>query len=202
MPVSKDTKVQILSDHYKDTFSYVRQYLDIRDRMFLFILVLLALQFFQVSAPDESSKAILDFFETHIGFQITVNKDSLNAVLWFVLLSVVIRYFQANVHVNRQYNYLHKLEEKFTELFEEEVISREGSGYLNDYPLFSKWTNLVYTWVFPALLLISGGLKIVGDVPSWAEFSISHFFSCTFYFMIFLSTVLHMNFLHFGKENQ
>ncbi len=200
MAISADAKLEALTDHYKDTFHYVREYVGIRDRLFLVVLVLLGLQFFQISSPTESSTAIVEFFKSHFGFQIMINKLALNAVLWFALLSVVIRYFQANVYINRQYNYLHALEDKFTQLLGEKLITREGGHYLSEYPLFSDWTNLLYTWVFPILLILTGGFKTYSDWPGRENLGMAYFLSCIFYLMIATSTVLHMNFIHFGKK--
>jgi len=200
LAISDDAKLEALTDHYKDTFHYVREYVAIRDRLFLLVLVLLGLQFFQISSPDTSSTAIVDFFKNHLGFQISADKHSLNAILWFALLSVVVRYFQANVYINRQYKYLHVLEDKFTRLFGEKTIIREGKHYLSAYPLFSDWTNCLYTWVFPVLLLLTGGFKIYSDWPGNNDAGMAYVVSCIFYLMIVISTVLHMNFLHFGKK--
>lgn len=200
MAIGEEAKLEALADHYKDTFHYVREYVGIRDRLFLLVLVLLGLQFFQISSPDESSTAIVEFFKNTFGFQITVNKHSLNTILWFALLSVVVRYFQANVYINRQYKYLHTLEEKFTSLFGEKIIAREGKHYLSEYPLFSDWTNVLYTWVFPVLLILTGGFKTYSDWPGCEHLGMAYSLNCAFYLMIATTTVLHLNFIHFGKK--
>jgi len=136
----------------------------------------------------------------YIGSNISLNKDVLSTILWFALLSFVIRYFQVNVFINRQYNYLHELEEKFTKLFGEEVITREGKHYLSEYPYFSNWVDILYTWIFPTLLMLTGGFKVFSDWPGRENVGLAYFLSFMFYMMIAISSIFYMIFLHARKK--
>ncbi len=200
MSINDESTVTILHDHYADTCQYVRKLIGVRDRLFLAVLVLLGFQFFQISDPDQSSLAIVNSLNNYIGSNISLNKDVLSTILWFALLSFVIRYFQVNVFINRQHDYLHKLEEKFTELFGEKIITREGEGYLSEYPIFSNWTHLLYTWIFPMLLILVGGFKVYSDCPGYKNIEITYLLSCLFFLMIAISTTLYMLSLHAKKK--
>lgn len=196
MSISEDTQLEVLNDHYKDTCERIRENVGMRDRLFLFVLVVIGLHFFQVSDRDQSSQALISLLKEHAGFQITVNVDVLTAVLWFFLLSIVVRYFQANVYVNRQYDYLHGLEKQFEKLLGHALISREGAGYLSKYPRFSDWMHFIYTWAFPVLLLVTVVYKICVDWSGWERVIGAYAFSFISFLMIVVSTILYLIFLH------
>jgi len=162
----------------------------------------LGLQFFQISDPDQSSQTIVESLNNYIGSNISLNKDVLSTILWFALLSFVIRYFQVNVFINRQYKYLHNLENKFTKLFGEKIITREGEYYLSEYPVFTDWIDCLYTWVFPTLLMLAGGFKVFGDWPGFENVGLAYLLSFLFVLMIAISTILYMIFLHAGKKEK
>lgn len=199
MSISDEAQLGVLNDHYKDTCERIRENVGLRDRLFLFVLVVIGIHFLQVTDRDQSSQALLSLLKEHAGFQIMANVHVLTAVLWFLLLSIVVRYFQANVYVNRQYDYLHGLEGQFEKLIGHAVISREGVGYLSRYPHFSDWTHFLYTWAFPLILLAIVTYKIFADWPGWESVIGPYGISLVSYFMIAISTVLYLFFLHKKK---
>lgn len=196
MSISEDARLEVLNDHYKDTCERIRENVGIRDRLFLFVLAVIGLHFFQLSDRDKSSEALVSLLKEHAGFQITANVDVLTAVLWFLLLAIVLRYFQANVYVNRQYDYLHGLEKQFEKLLGDTLVNREGEGYLSKYPRFSNWMHFIYTWAFPVLLLVTVTYKICIDWSGWDKIIGAYTFSLISFLMITTSTVLYLIFLH------
>lgn len=192
--VSKDIEFQILYDHYKDSCINVREDIKARSRVFLFIVVLLMLQFLQITDPSETSKAMVGLFKNKVGLDVSVNQHAIGIIIWFALLSLVVRYYQINVYINRQYKYLHKLESRFKEISGKEMISREGGHYLLDYPAFSNGIHVLYTWVFPFLILLTGALKIYNEFPgNWQFF---YFFNSIFFLAIVVFTFLYLRFIH------
>lgn len=77
-------------------------------------------------------------------------------MLWFVLLCLVVRYFQTNIVVGRQYDYIHKVEDKLNAFYDiqGEMFTREGKSYLGKFQLFSTLSGYLYIIVFPVLLVI------------------------------------------------
>jgi|RhiMetdeSRZDD1v2_1073273.scaffolds.fasta_scaffold159700_2 hypothetical protein len=59
-----DTKLQILNDHYKDSFTHLRDYLKLRDWLFFLILIVMTLMSFQLYSPRESREVIYQFLMT------------------------------------------------------------------------------------------------------------------------------------------
>ena len=192
MKISNDVKLQVMLDHYKDSFGIIREHLKTRERIFLVILTLMSLQLLK-----ESSQSIVEFIRIQTGFEIASDKDAIKSILWFVLLASTSRYFQTNIHIEKQYRYIHALEKKFSDFSGEEIISREGKHYLSKYPLYSKWIGVLYTWVFPILLLVSCGLEIFRTWPGCDALGWPYVFNGVFCLMIFISVILYIGFMKF-----
>ena len=202
--ISRDTQVQVLADHYKDSFHIILEHLKLRERLFTFALILMGLQFLK-----ESSEVITKLLEEYANIQIVADKHIMGTILWFVLLAVVIRYFQTNIHIERQYKYIHGLEDRFSKIFKEKIIFREGGHYLSGYPLYSKWTGILYTWIFPLLLMFLGALKIFETWPNCNTIGVPYVLNLICYFMILISVILYIGFMKFDlvckikiKENE
>lgn len=167
MTVSEDRKLETLNDHYKDTFSHQLNYLKQRNRLFFYLLVVLTLMFFQVVSPSESDTIISKFVSKKIGEDVVLKTSFVRGMLWFALLSLVLRYCQTTVHIERQYIYVHKLEKEVAAFYPNSVaFTREGKSYRKDYPILSDWADILYVWVFPVLLLIFITVKIFTEFPA------------------------------------
>ncbi|MCK4554512.1 hypothetical protein KAU19_06180 [Candidatus Parcubacteria bacterium] len=200
MTISTEKKFDILYDHYKETFSYVREYLKNREKLFVFALIVVFLQFLQISFSDQYIQVFSSFVEKQFNLNFIFNKEFLNGVLWFLLFSISLRYFQTNVLINRQYGYLHSLEDKLCDQAEDKnFISREGQGYLKDYPAFSDWAHIIYTWVFPILLIFVALVKIVLEHTLKEKFSCSLFLGDIFFIAICITTILYLVHIHKKK---
>lgn len=197
MAISEEKKLEILYDHYKDSFSYLYGYLKQREKLFLFVLIVVFLQFLQISFSEQYLLAFNSFVEQKINFNFSVGKGFLNNLLWFLLFSISLRYFQTNVLINRQYDYLHNLEEKICiKIEEEKYISREGNEYLENYPLFSNWTHFVYTWIFPILLILVSLAKIILEISGEEKCSFSLLMGGIFFFSVLITTILYLLQIH------
>ena len=99
MDISEDKKLEVLNDHYKDTFSHIRSYLKQRDRFFAYLLLVLVIMFLQVVSPGESDAVISKLIAEKAGKSVVINTAFIRGMLWFVLLSLVIRYYQITVDI-------------------------------------------------------------------------------------------------------
>jgi len=152
-----DDALMILHDHYKDTFGLIREREKQRDRSFLALIGLFAVLFLEVQYPSSfrgsaNSIAIL-------GAKVDVSSLPLAALLdasWVLTLTTVLSYCRAAVNIERQYSYLHKLEQWISRtLAVEPLYQREGLAYLQGYPVVLDWAWICYVFVFPALALIA-----------------------------------------------
>ncbi len=143
MAEQPEQRLDVLHDHYKESFSYVRERERQRDRLFLVLIGLFALLFFEAHYPRGFGGAL---GPVHVsGAEVDLGALPLPALLsasWVLTLAIALRYCQVSINVERQYSYLHRLEEKVSqELGDEEAYRREGRAYAKDYPLFSDWAG-------------------------------------------------------------
>ena len=196
---TEDTKFQILSDHYKDSFSYLQKFLKQRDIFFFLILIVVTLMLFQIYSPTDSGKAISQFVTNELELEDSIDISFIGSIIWFLLLSFVVRYFQTVVFIERQYNYIHKLEDQLSPFYNNDAFTREGKSYLSNYPLFSKWVSILYTIIFPVLLLGVISTKIITEINNITNGFQLVYINIIIFICIFMSTVLYLLLVHFEK---
>lgn len=192
-------KLQILHEHYKDTFLYIQQNIKLRDKLLLLILGVITLMLFQIYSPVQSGEAVSLFITKHLELKSLIAIEFLGSLIWFVLLSLVVRYFQTVVHIERQYSYIHCIEDLISPCYENKAFNREGKAYLTNYPLFSTWTWILYTMIFPILLLIVLVVKIIGEIHAVKGFSWLLNINIVIFLSVVVSTFLYLLLIHFKK---
>ncbi len=199
--ISDEKKIEILNDHYKDTFSQLSKYLEKRERLFSLILVTVVVLLFQLYSPSEANTTIGEFILKKLDLQSTVNIAFVNSVIWFILLGLVVSYFQTIIHIERQYTYVHGLEEQLSKEFHGKAFTREGKSYLKNYPQFDNWMHFIYTLVFPAVLILMVVLKIINEIYSLIGKGISPLliFNSGIALCIIISTTLYVRAMYFGR---
>lgn len=198
--LSEDAKVQVLHAHYIDTFSNIRSALSQRDRLFAYILIVISVMLLQVVAPKDADTALGTLVSEKLGLSGPRSLALLGAVLWFALLGFVVRYFQAVIYIERQYRYIHSLEELLTANYGgTAAFTREGRSYLSDYPLFSKWTSALYTIAFPFLLVLVLAVKIGTEFCRASALGWLFTFDALTFGAIGVSVVLYLVSLHWRK---
>src|SRR5829696_8318966 len=118
----EDAQREILHDHYKETFQYIRQRETLRDRLFLVLIGLYAVLAVQIQYPRKFDGTVETI--NLLGVEAAVSSLPLAAFLtatWVFVLAVTLRYCQTTINVERQYDYLHKLEEKLSPEFDNDV---------------------------------------------------------------------------------
>lgn len=163
--ISEEKKIEILYDHYKESFLCVKYFEKQRERLLAFLLMIVFFQFLLAFFSGESLDAFNAVIEKQIGFSFVLNEAVFSILFWFLLFSASLRYFQTNVLISRQYEYIHKLENDICKkVDDEDFIIREQLGYKRehkgDHPIFTNWVRIVYTWIFPILLISISFLRI------------------------------------------
>lgn len=195
----EDSKLQLLHDHYKETFAHIQDYLKLRDRLFFFILIVITIMLFQIYSPSESGEAVSQFICKKIELKSPIDITFISSIVWFSLLSLAIRYFQAVVHIERQYTYIHHIEKLLSVQYDNKVFTREGKSYLKNYPAFSCWAWILYTIIFPALLLIVVIVKIICDIRLAGYISLLQTINIIIAVCIVVSTLLYLMTVHLKK---
>lgn len=152
-------KVELLYDHYKDTYALHMDMRKKRDTFFIILCIGIALLFCFLLNPsdvfDSLYKMIQGYLSLELPFQITV----IQSFVWVIVLYIFIRYIQINIYIERQYKYIEQLENKISEQAEIE-FNREGKNYENEYPLVLNMIHIIYVWVFPIMSILIIVLKI------------------------------------------
>ena len=161
--LSEEAKIEVLHAHYLDTFKNIRNALSQRDRLFAYTVIAVTVMLLQIVAPKDTDAAIGKLVSSMLDLSGTFSLSVIGTVLWFAILGLVIRYFQTVIYIERQYAYIHSLEELLSAYYEGGAFTREGKSYLHNSPLFSKWTNAVYRIAFPLLLVLVLAVKLATE---------------------------------------
>lgn len=107
-----------------------------------------------------------------------------------------MRYYQINVYIERQYNYIHSLEE---DISREAGIKfdREGGDYLSNYPKMNSFMDILYKWIFPIIYCLIICYKIINEYIV-SKFSFLLILNTVLFISCFVLTILYLIFLH-GK---
>jgi hypothetical protein len=163
----KEAKFSSLCSHYKDTFDIHLSAMRRRDILFYWLLVMLSLFALQISSTEMVVSIVSEYTKQKMGINIDKNANFISALLWLLLLGGSIKYYQVNTEIERQYDYLHTLENSLNAFYPRTAIfTREGKSYLNNYPLFSNWVNLLYKFIFPGLILVSIIVRICNQLAT------------------------------------
>ncbi len=200
--IDNKQKAEILYDHYNNTFSYIKECIKKREKLFILAFVFLFINFLQIFFSEECLKIANRLLENEINAKslIFIGEGFFSNILWFFLLGVVIRYFQINILINRQYDYIHKLEKKICKLVNDKnFLTREGVAYLKKYSFFSDWVHILYVYIFPSLLLLISLSRIIVEFIKAGEITWSNFISTVFFILIAITTILYLVFIKFKK---
>ncbi len=195
-----DTKLEILSEHYTHTFDFLQTHLKKRDRLFMGVLLILIVMLFQIYTPEETSGLISQFISNKLDLKTPINFLYIQSIIWFVLLAMIIKYFQSVVFIERQYSYLHSLENLLSKEYEDRAFIREGTSYFKNYPVFLNWASFLYTTLFPAILAIVILSKIISEYNEYGFREVLIWFNGLFFVFIGISITLYLYVIHFKKE--
>ena len=174
MYASSEKKIDILNDHYKDTFSHLVNYRKQRDRLLLYLLGVVVIMLVYEMFPQQTAIVFSEVVSKKIGVDIV---DSIASFLvdqlplmFAGLLS--FRYFQLRALIERQYSYLQELEGELASLFYSGVpYTRESNFSLRENRNLSIWShkpyNLFFSSIFAFLIILSWVSGFVRHGFSW-----------------------------------
>ena len=187
-------KFNNLCAHYKDSFDIHTLTIRRRDALFYALLVTLAIFTLQLSSAETVVSIVNEYTIKMSGVKIGNNISFISTLMWLLLLGFSIRYFQIVLEIERQYDYLHSLEEELNRYYSESsAFTREGKSYLNKYPLFSNWAGLLYTLFFPIIVITIIIVKIDNEIEDMSSIGINKSIDLVCFFIIFISSALYMS---------
>jgi len=193
----EEAKFNNLCSHYKDTFDIHRATIKQRDTLFYGLLVILAVFTLQLSSTEMVVGVVNDYINNATGIKLGKSADFISTLLWLLLLGFTTRYYQVVLEIERQYGYLHALEEKLNGYYPEtKVFTREGKSYLSKYPLFSNWVWLLYTVFFPSLIIFSVIMRVNSEINGMQSIEVNQIIDFFCYLVIATSSILYIYRLH------
>lgn len=191
-------KIELLYDHYKETFSRIKESLNDRNHFFVMVFIVMAIQFLFATSADTISYVIITFIKEKYKIDIAAQISIIQSLLWLILLYFTMRYYQINVYIERQYNYIHSLEDNIA--IEAQVkFDREGGDYLSNYPKMNDFMDILYKWVFPIIYCLIISYKIIIEYIT-LKFNLLLLLNTILFISCFVLTILYLIFLH-GKRN-
>jgi len=192
-----DAEFNNLCSHYKDTYEIHLASVKQRDLLFYALLAVLALFSLQFTSTELVNNALVGLVKKQIEISIDKNSSLFATLLWFLIFGLSSRYYQIVIQIERQYDYIHHLEEALNSRYNgTRLFTREGKSYLNEYPLFSNWVWILYTLAFPLIILLCIVIRIYGEVKNYETLGLSLVPMFISYLLVGTSTLLYLGKLH------
>ncbi len=156
----ENEKLEILYDHYKDTYALSRETQTRRNKAFVVLCVLEAIAFLTLINEGSIFDIIRGFINKELEQTILLGNTILQTLLWIFIVYIMIRYVQDTLYIERHYSYLKKLEQEISDLFGRELFTREGKHYKENISIVIKIIEIFYKVFMPVLFLIINTVKI------------------------------------------
>lgn len=160
-------------DHYKETFALQQGYLAERNKLTVWMLILLVFVAGFIYDPAMLNEKVNKYVESQVE-GLALELKYLNTGVIFLLLWVMTRYYQAVLQIEKMYLYLKDCEDKLSE-DDNYIVNREGAYYLKSYPWFSDVLNACYVALLPLAIIIVAVVKIVNECSWSTHFKIVDF---------------------------
>ncbi len=170
--VSEESKLQILNDHYKDSFAQLIIYKKSRDRLLIAVFGTAGIQLFQLFSPKDADSTIGAVIAKQLGVQSPPDMLLITTLIWIILVALVFKYFLAVVNVELHYDYIHQLEDSLNNTFGSHLFTREGKFYRGKSSMLSGMVWWIYNLILPIILGAAVISKIVSDWRSQYQISI------------------------------
>ena len=162
MTVSDDKKFDALVGHYKDSFAQTLPHIKRRDRIFRILLIILVVMLFELLSGYDIYEDLLKLLK--LKWKIAASKTFMDMLFWALFFGFSFRYYQCVVAVERNYEYIHKLEDKISCVIGSLVLfTREGKWYLSDRPAILRYAHGAYVTMIPPVLIIGAIARIVTE---------------------------------------
>lgn len=152
--------LEVLYDHYKETFSLSKEAQARRNKSFIVLCILEAISFFILIKPERAFELILNGINQQINTTLQLSNTIIQSLLWLLITYVMIRYIQDMLYVERQYTYLDNLEKEISNLTSTSVFKREGVNYQKNYPMVLNFIDLFYKMLMPIFFAVINTVRI------------------------------------------
>lgn len=134
--------LELYYDHYKETSQLNRNAQRRRDKEFIIVCILEAISFFMIGDKELVQEIFRAIAEKELAMTINFSANILQSLIWMLITYFWVRYIQDILYIERQYNYLNRLENKINNLTDGQMFNREGKHYLYKYPIVLNFSTL------------------------------------------------------------
>lgn len=187
-------KLDVLYDHYKDSFSLLQDSLKNRNKFTVLLFIIVFFQLLMAVSPDSIISLFIDIVNKMYEINISNQFMIIQCALWLLLLYFTMRYYQLSVYIERQYNYIYKIESDIS-LIININFDRESKNYLKSYPKMNNFIDFIYKWLFPTLYSIVILAKITVECMT-SSINLYLLFDGMIAIVCFVLTILYLTFLH------
>lgn len=188
--------MEVLYDHYKDTFEQQKSNLTKRDHLTVLLLILAILLIGLIFDPNYiSSKlnAVIKAQVDNLVFDFEfINTGLIIAFFWFSL-----QYYMVVLQIERMYKYLDQCEASLCAGYTGFKINREGAYYLKSYPWMKTLADRFFVLGIPIGFITLSVCKIVNE---WCWISKLHYIDIIFLFLTTLYSLLYISNRVFHEE--
>ncbi len=155
---------EVLYNHYIETCSNAKNNEEKRNKLFIAIGVIIGVLIMFSTQENSTMIIIQQVLDEKYGCDLLFSSSIIQTVLSFILLFCTLRYCTINISLDKEYEYIHSLEENINKEFKQNIINREGEMYLNHYPLVQNMMYYIYKCVMPILYIFIITIKVVNDI--------------------------------------
>ena len=152
--------LEMLYDHYKETFCLSKEAQERRNKSFIVLCILEAFSFLLLIRPEKAFELILKGIHKELDMTLQLSNTIIQTLLWLLIVYVMIRYIQDMLYVERQYVYLDSLEKEISNLGSVNIFAREGANYQKDYPMVLNFIDLFYKMLMPIFFALINMVRI------------------------------------------
>lgn len=145
-----------LYDHYKDTFEQQKAYIQKRDKYTRNLLICIFFFVCILMDPQKLTEYVNAYFKKSV-CDIPFDFAILNSFLLYVVLWVILQYYQTCLTIEKGYDYLSDLESKLN-------LEREGVSYSSNYPILKNVANFIYAWGIPIGIIALCIVKFIKEL--------------------------------------
>lgn len=187
-------KIELLYDHYKETFLLIQENIKQRNKFFIIVFFTMLLHFLFASSPESIAAIFINIIQAHYEIDISIQNSIIQSALWLVLLYSTMRYYQTTVYIEKQYKYISSIESNI-ECYSQITFNRESGNYLLDYPKMNDFIDILYKWIFPIIYCGIISYKI-GNEFFCQKLSFLLVLDIIIFIFCFTLTTLYLIFLH------
>lgn len=199
--------IEILYDHYKETYDLSKEAQARRNKNFVILCVLEALSFLILIKPEKAFEIIANGINSELDLTLSLGNSIIQTLIWILIAYVSIRYVQDMMYVERQYSYMDKLEKQISASIEyHNLFSREGDNYKNSYPMVLNFIDLFYKMLMPILFVVINSVHIYKEytfekVMTWTLTCDTILYVAIFIIMWFYFFEIHSKITAFCKKH-